>query len=320
VRRPERKAGQFEWIHSVRILILGAAAGGGFPQWNANNINCRRARDGNPNTPAQTQSSIAVSIDGVTWCLCNASPDLRQQIEANRPLQPHPDGPLRASPIGAVVLTNADIDHIAGLLSLRESQAFSLHATSRVLDTLGANSVFNVLNPAFVTRREIYLDAPFSPLPGLQITAFAVPGKVALYLEDSSRKDFGTVGGDTVGLEILDIANGRKFFYIPGCAQMTPPLAARLRNAPLVLFDGTLYTDDEMIVAGEGVKTGQRMGHISMSGDAGSIRAFAELGVQRRVFIHLNNTNPVLNLDSPERAAVLASGWEVAMDGMEISL
>jgi len=304
----------------VRILILGAAAGGGFPQWNANNKNCQRARNGNANAPAQTQSSIAVTVDGATWCLCNASPDLRQQIEANRQLQPRPDGPLRASPIGAVVLTNADIDHIAGLLSLRESQTFSLHATSRVLDTLGANSVFNVLNPAFVTRREIYLDAPFSPLPGLQITAFAVPGKVALYLEDSSRKDFGTVGGDTVGLEILDISSGRKFFYIPGCAEMTPQLAARLRNAPLVLFDGTLYTDDEMIVAGEGVKTGQRMGHISMSGSAGSIKAFATLGVQRRLFIHLNNTNPVLNLDSPERAAVLASGWEVAMDGMEISL
>ena len=304
----------------MRILILGAAAGGGFPQWNANNKNCQRVRDGSPSAPAQTQSSIAVSIDGATWCLCNASPDLRQQIEANRQLQPRPDAPVRASPIGAVVLTNADIDHIAGQLSLRESQAFSLHATSRVLDTLGANSVFNVLNPAFVTRLEITLDAPFAPLPGLQITAFAVPGKVALYLEDTTRTDFGTLSGDTVGLEILDIASGRKFFYIPGCADMPPRLAARLRDAPLVLFDGTLYTDDEMIVAGEGVKTGQRMGHISISGQQGSIKAFEGLGVQRRMFIHLNNTNPVLNLDSPERAAVQAGGWEVAMDGMEISL
>ncbi len=304
----------------MRILILGAAAGGGFPQWNANNENCQRARAHNSNTPAQTQSSIAVSVDGANWCLCNASPDLRQQIEANRPLQPRPDGPLRASPIGAVVLTNADIDHIAGLLSLRESQEFSVYATSRVLETLAANSVFNVLNPAFVARRETCLDTPFSPLPGLQITAFAVPGKVALYLEDASRKDFGTLGGDTVGLEICDVASGRKFFYIPGCAEMTQSLAARLRNAALVLFDGTLYTDDEMIVAGEGVKTGQRMGHMSMSGDAGSINAFAQLGVQRRLFIHLNNTNPVLNLDSPQRAAVLASGWEVARDAMEILL
>ncbi len=304
----------------MRILILGAAAGGGFPQWNANNTNCQRARGGNPDAPAQSQSSIAVSIDGANWCVCNASPDLRQQIEANRQLQPRPDGPLRASPIGAVVLTNADIDHIAGLLNLRESQAFSLYATARVLDTLHANSVFNVLNPAFVTRREIVLDTPFAALPGLQITAFAVPGKVALYLEDPTRKDFGTMGGDTVGLEILDVIGGRKFFYIPGCAEMTPQLAARLRDAPLVLFDGTLYTDDEMIVAGEGVKTGQRMGHMCISGPTGSIRAFESLGVKRRLFIHLNNTNPVLNLDSPQRAAVQASGWEVATDGMEILL
>jgi len=304
----------------MHILILGAAAGGGFPQWNANNANCQRARDGNPNAPAQTQSSIAVSVDGAMWCLCNASPDLRQQIEANRQLQPRPDGPLRASPIGAVVLTNGDIDHIAGLLNLRESQAFSLFATARVHGILRANSVFNALNPEFVARREIDLSTPFKPLPGIQITAFSVPGKVALYLEDPSQKDFGTSDGDTVGLEIMNIATGRKFFYIPGCAEMTPSLAARLRDAPLVLFDGTLYTDDEMIRAGEGVKTGKRMGHMSISGPSGSIRAFERLGVKRRLFIHLNNTNPALNLDSPERAAIAASGWEVAMDGMEIRL
>ncbi|MSP43242.1 MAG: pyrroloquinoline quinone biosynthesis protein PqqB [Alphaproteobacteria bacterium] len=304
----------------MRILILGAAAGGGFPQWNANNENCRRARSGDPATPPQTQSSIAVSADGTAWCLCNASPDLRQQIEANRPLQPSPDGPRRASPIAAAVLTNADIDHIAGLLNLRESQNFQLYATTRVQGTLAANSVFNVLNPDYVHRQVIKLDTPFSPLPGLSVTAFAVPGKVALYLEDRARDDFGTQSGDTVGLEIQDTASGRNFFYIPGCAGVTPELAERLRNAPLVLFDGTLYTDDEMIRAGEGVKTGQRMGHISMSGPQGSIHAFQDLRVSRRLFIHLNNTNPVLDLSSPERAAVEASGWEVAMDGMEIAL
>jgi pyrroloquinoline quinone biosynthesis protein B len=304
----------------MRILILGAAAGGGFPQWNANSENCRRARSGDAATPPQTQSSIAVSADGKTWCLCNASPDLRQQIEANRPLQPHPDGPRRTSPIAAAVLTNADIDHIAGLLNLRESQSFQLFATARVQDTLAANSVFNVLNPDYVRRQIIMLDTPFSPMPGLSVTAFAVPGKVALYLEDRTRDDFGTLSGDTVGLEIQDTASGRKFFYIPGCAGVTPQLAERLKNAPLVLFDGTLYTDDEMIRAGEGVKTGQRMGHISISGPQGSIRTFQELHVSRRLFIHLNNTNPVLDRSSPERAAVEASGWEVAMDGMEIEL
>ncbi len=304
----------------MRILILGAAAGGGFPQWNANNENCRRARNSDPATPPQTQSSIAISADGLHWCLCNASPDLRQQIEANRQLQPCPDSPVRASPIAAVVLTNGDIDHIAGLLNLRESQAFQLHATSRVLDTLAANSVFNTLNPDYVGRREIKLGAPFSPLPGIMVTPFAVPGKVALYQEDETRENFGTAPGDTVGLEIMDGVSGRKFFYIPGCADMTPDLAARLRGAALVIFDGTLYTDDEMISAGEGMKSGRRMGHMSISGPQGSIAAFAALDVRRRMFIHLNNTNPVLNLESPERAAVLAAGWEVAMDGMEITL
>lgn len=304
----------------MRILILGAAAGGGFPQWNANNANCRQARAGNRNFPAQTQSSIAISLDGRCWCLCNASPDLRQQIGANPQLQPDSAGPLRATPIRSVVLTNADVDHIAGLLHMRESQAFQLFATRRVLDTLAANSVFNVLNPQFVTRLPIALETPFEPLPGVQVTAFAVPGKVALYLEDTSRKNFGTQTDDTIGLEIRDLEGGGRFFYIPGCAEMNPPLAARLRDAPLVLFDGTLYTDDEMIASGEGVKSGARMGHISMSGPRGSLAAFAELGVRRRMFIHLNNTNPVLNLDGAERAALRKAGWEVAMDGMEIDL
>lgn len=302
----------------MRILILGAAAGGGFPQWNVNNANCQRARTGDPSTPPQTQSSIAVSLDGKVWCVCNASPDLRQQIEANAPLRPRAEGPLRSSPIEAVVLTNADIDHIAGLLSMRESQHFSIFATARVLGALGANGIFNALNPDFVARREIHLDAPFEALPGIGITAFAVPGKVALYLEDAAEPGFGTASGDTVGLEIAD--NAGSFFYIPGCAEMTPQLQARLRGAALVLFDGTLYTDDEMIRTGEGVKTGQRMGHMSISGPQGSIAAFQGLGVARRMFIHLNNTNPVLNLASAERAAVHAAGWEVAMDGMEIVL
>lgn len=304
----------------MRVLILGAAAGGGFPQWNANNTNCRAARAGDPNTPAQTQSSIAVSVDGEAWCLCNTSPDLRQQIEANPQLQPRANGPVRASPIGCVVLTNADIDHIAGLLSLRESQRLAIHATARVLDTLNDNSVFNVLNRELVARREITLDTVFEPLAGLQITAFAAPGKIALYLEDSGQENFGTISGDTVGLEIAEPASGQSFFYIPGCAEITSALRTRLRGAALVLFDGTLYTDDEMIRAGEGVKNGQRMGHISMSGPQGSIAAFAGLGVKRRMFIHLNNTNPVLNSGSPERAAVTAAGWEIAMDGMEIVL
>jgi len=311
----------------MQIRVLGSAAGGGYPQWNCNHPNSRRARAGDAAAPARTQSSIAVSCDGVHWLLCNASPDLRQQINDNPVLQPAADGPLRASPIQAVVLTNADVDHVTGLLTLRESQAFNLYATGRVLDVLAANSIFNVLNPAFVQRRPITLDQPFEPLRadgvalGCAVTAFAVPGKVALWLEDVHRGvDVGAVTEDTVALEIRDGASGRRFYYIPGCARMTPELAARIRGAALVFFDGTLWVDDEMIRDGVGVKTGSRMGHLSVSGPAGTMAAFEGLEVARKIFIHINTTNPILIAGTAERRAVEKAGWEVAFDGMHIAL
>src|SRR5690606_8496149 len=194
---------------------------------------------------------IAVSTDGERWVLCNASPDLRQQINDNPELQPRPDGPLRASPIAAIVLTNADVDHVTGLLTLRESQPLVLYATPRVQGVLAANSIFNVLNPEFVRREPLALDVPRellgpdgSPL-GLSIVPFAVPGKVALWLENAFAGDnFGSVAEDTIALEIRAAAGGARCFYIPGCAEMTDALAARLRGAPLVFFDGTLWTDD----------------------------------------------------------------------------
>ncbi len=311
----------------MQIKVLGSAAGGGYPQWNCNHPNSRRARAGDLAAPLRTQSSIAVSCDGQHWLLCNASPDLRQQINDNPALQPAADGPLRASPIQAVVLTNADVDHVTGLLSLRESQAFNLYATSRVLDVLAANSIFNVLNPAFVRRHPLALDQAFEPLRadgiglGCSVTAFAVPGKVALWLEDTQRGvDVGAVTEDTVALEIRDLASDRRFYYIPGCARMTPELAARLRGASLVFFDGTLWVDDEMIRDGVGVKTGSRMGHLSVSGPAGTMTAFEGLQVARKIFIHINTTNPILIDGTPERRAVEAAGWEVARDGMHVEL
>lgn len=253
--------------------------------------------------------------------MLNASPDLRQQIGENAQL--HPRGDDRHSPIRGVVLTNADVDHVAGLLTLRESQPLTLYATERIQSVLAANAVFNVLNPNFVERRAVRLAEPFrlAPAERMEVELFAVPGKVALWLEDASAgPGFGTEEGDTVGVRIRDTAADREFFYIPGCARLSPELAARLEGAELVLFDGTLWRDDEMVGAGLGVKTGQRMGHMSMSGPDGSIAAFADLGVRRRMFIHLNNTNPVLLADSPERAEVVAAGWQVACDGMEIEL
>ena len=307
----------------MRIRVLGSAAGGGFPQWNANSEACRRAWAGDPLAPPQTQSSVAVSADGDSWFLLNASPDLRQQINDNPPL--HPRRGKRDSAIQGAVLTNGDVDHVAGLLNLRESQRLTLYATRRILDVLAANPIFGVLNPEFVAREAVELDRPFDLVnadgqpSGLTVIAFAVPGKVALYLEDAAAGDnFGSQDEDTIGLHVGDGKTG--FYYIPGCARMTPSLADRLRGAPLVFFDGTLWTDDEMVAAGVGVKTGQRMGHMSMSGPEGSIAAFEELDVCRRVFIHVNNTNPVLLGDSPERAALEAAGWRLARDGMEIEL
>ena len=310
----------------MRVKVLGSAAGGGFPQWNCNGINSRAVRRGAANMQARTQSSIAVSATGRDWLLMNASPDIRQQIANTPELHPRADGPLRNTPISAVVLTNGDIDHIAGLLSLRESGQFSLYATDRVLAALNANSVFNVLNPDFVSRQQFQLDQPFQPICngrnlGLTIEAFAVPGKVALYLEDENAGDnFGTEEGDTVGLKITDSTNGKHFFYIPGCAALDAPLAARLRGAELLLFDGTLFTDDEMVEQGLSAKTGKRMGHMSMSGPDGSLAAFSDLDIASKIFIHINNSNPVLRDDSEARTAVKAAGWDVSYDGMEITL
>lgn len=308
------------------IRILGAAAGGGFPQWNCNGRNSAAARAGKPGFQPRTQCSLAVSANGSDWVLFNASPDLRQQINDTPALGARADGPRRNSPIAAVVLTGADVDFIAGLLNLREMQPFSIYGASRVLDTLAANSIFNVLNPDVVARRTFHFGEPTSiegagRETGLVVEAFPVPGKIALYLESGASSDnYGSREGDTIGLKVSAPASGTHFFFVPGCAVVDPELADRLRGAPLVFFDGTLYTDDEMIQQGLLPKTGQRMGHMSISGPEGSIAAFEPLGVKRKVYVHINNSNPVLDDNSPERRAAEAAGWEVGYDGMEIRL
>jgi pyrroloquinoline quinone biosynthesis protein B len=308
------------------IRILGAAAGGGFPQWNCNGRNSASVRAGKPGFTARTQSSLALSANGKDWVLLNASPDLRQQIAAAPALWPDAKGPLRNSPIKSAVVTNADVDHIIGLINLREAQPFSIYASSRVMETIKSNSVFNVLNEAIVPRRELALNTTTALEGagqdlGISVKAFAVPGKIALFLEDKSdTKGYGSREGDTIGLEVKETASGKTFYYIPGCAEMDPPLADTLRGAALVFFDGTLFTDDEMIAQGLLNKTGQRMGHISMSGPEGSIAAFKPLGVKRKVYVHINNSNPVLDENSAERKEAEAAGWEIGYDGMELHL
>lgn len=309
----------------LRVLVLGAAAGGGFPQWNSNNEASQRARRGDPAARPSSQSSVAVSADGENWVLLNASPDIRQQINDNHQL--HPKRGVRHSPIAAVLLTNGDVDHVAGLLTLRERYPLALYATSRVLEVINGNAIFNVLNPEFVDRRSMSLGETFEPKKkdgsgtGLDIRPFPVPGKVALYLEDASAgENFGTVEEDTIALRITDRESGRYLLYVPACAQLSDSLTDQLDDAALLMFDGTLWQDDEMPLQGAGSKTGRRMGHMSLSGPEGTLAAFAESGVERKVLIHINNTNPILLSDSPERAAVEEAGWQVAYDGMEITL
>ncbi len=309
----------------MRIRILGSGAGGGFPQWNCNCANCRAVRAGAPGFSARTQSSLAVSVDGANWVLLNASPDLREQIAAAPQLAPAEGDPVRASPIKAVALTNGDVDHVAGLLNLREAQPFSVYAAGRVLGALAANPIFTILQPQLVARIELPMDEAV-PLHGagvdlgLSIRAFPVPGKIALYLEDKNAPNFGTAAGDTLGLEVIETKTGKSFFYIPGCAKVDEALSARLRGAALVFFDGTLFHENEMIEQGLMGKTGSRMGHVNMSGDDGSMAAFAPLDVARKIYVHINNSNPVLDANSTQRALAHSAGWEVGADGMEVSL
>jgi pyrroloquinoline quinone biosynthesis protein B len=304
----------------VEARILGAAAGGGFPQWNSNAIGCRRARAGDPQATPRTQASIAVSADGHWWFLFNASPDLRHQIEATPCL--HPRHGLRSSPIAGVVLTGADVDAIAGLLTLRERQSFTIYGTARMHEVLDANPIFEVLARDVVARQRVAIGTPIMlMLPdgspsGLSVELFAVPGKIPLYLEEASVTPRIVEGEETVGAAITD--GMRRILFVPGCAGMTDALAQRVQGADVVLFDGTLWTDDEMLRAGVGTKTGMRMGHMSVSGPNGTLAAFSASDIRRKILLHINNSNPILLNDSPERAAVEAAGWEVAYDGMEI--
>jgi pyrroloquinoline quinone biosynthesis protein B len=306
----------------MRIIVLGSAAGGGFPQWNCACANCAAVRRGEPGFPARTQSSLAVTANNRDFLLLNASPDLRAQIAATPALHARGEFGTRDSPIAAVLVTNADVDHIGGLLTLRERQPFTLYATDMVSRVIESNSIFGVLSDV-VVRRTVALDRPTDisgpgGALGLTVEAFAVPGKVALFLEQGTP-DVGALSGNTIGLRIAD-QSGRSFYYIPGCAAVDAPLAERLGGASLVFFDGTLFTDDEMIAQGLSAKTGRRMGHVPMSGEGGSLDAFARLGVRRRVYVHMNNSNPVLDPASAERRAVERAGWEVAHDGLEIDL
>lgn len=307
----------------LQVVVLGAAAGGGVPQWNCGCPVCAAART--DSRLQSTQASIAISADGDHWFLINAAPDLRQQLIATAQLHPRA-GELRHSPISGVILTNGEIDAVAGLLSMREGSPFTIYAHAKVLSILKSNSIFNVLNEKNVGRQPIEIDLPFEPaLPGgapsgIEILPFAVAGKGAWYLEGKAHPGGSDGAGDTLGLRIGDKATGKYFYFIAACARVTDDLKARLAGAPLIFFDGTVWRDDELIVARLGNKTGQGMGHIAMSGDTGAIEALAGLDIGRKMFLHINNSNPALLPNSPERKLAERAGWQIPSDGTEITL
>jgi pyrroloquinoline quinone biosynthesis protein B len=275
---------------------------------------CQLAWAGDTRVQARTQASLAVSGDGAQWILLNATPDLRAQLLATPCLQPRAG--LRSSSIAAVILTGAEVDQVAGLLTLRERQTFTVLATGDTLAALEANPIFGVLAAGVVRRQKVALDVRF-PLPGdLEAELFAVPGKVALYLEGEAPA-LAAATGANVGVEIT--CGTRRLVYVPGAAAVPPAMHERLARADVVLFDATLFTDDEMIATGTGEKTGRRMGHMPLDGADGTLAALAGLG-RRRILTHINNTNPILIEGSPQRRKVEAAGFEVAQDGMEIVL
>ncbi|ARS49387.1 pyrroloquinoline quinone biosynthesis protein PqqB [Ectopseudomonas mendocina] len=304
----------------MHIQILGSAAGGGFPQWNCNCRNCRGVRAGTLRAQPRTQSSIAISDDGGEWILCNASPDIRAQLEAFPALQPARK--LRDTAIAGIVLLDSQIDHCTGLLTLREGCPHQVWCTEMVHQDLTTGfPLFNMLSHwnGGLQHRLIELDAtPFSipACPGLRLTAIALRSSAPPYSPHRGNPH----PGDNIGLFIEDLRTGGTLFYAPGLGQVDEQLLGWMRRADCLLVDGTLWRDDEMRVCEVGDKLGSEMGHLPQSGPGGMLEVLEGLPAARKILIHINNTNPILDLDSPERAELDARGIEVAFDGMSIHL
>ncbi|UJR83227.1 pyrroloquinoline quinone biosynthesis protein PqqB [Sandaracinus amylolyticus] len=291
------------------VRVLGAAAGGGFPQWNCGCPQCEGVRAGTIRATPRTQESIAVSANGEHWILVNASPDVRAQIESFPPLHPRPP---RRTPIAAVVLTNADLDHCLGLLTMREGTRLSVLATETVRRAFVED---NVLCRALDRIEWVSLvPGATREIAGLSIEAFSVPGKPPRYREGLTRPS----DDDNVGLLLGE--GGRLLGYASSVRAWSDGLSLALSRAACVLVDGTFWSDDELIRLGCSTRRARDMGHLPIGGEDGLLRSARGVESARRIFIHVNNTNPILVETSPERAEVSAAGWEVAWDGMEIAL
>lgn len=305
--------------------MLGSAAGGGVPQWNCACPNCQAARR-NAGVKSRSQDSMAVSADGRRWFLLNVSPDVARQIEAHEALQPIPDGKsaLRTSPVVGAVLTNGDLDHCIGLLSLREWTPLCLYATLETYAGLvEQNAMFRTLNRTrqHLIFRQVKLDV-FSPLldaegtpSGLSVCAFPVAGKVPLHMESWLEPSSET----NVGLIVEEEATGARLAYVPGAGSVEG-VAERATGVTCLFFDGTFWSDSELAELEQSARTAREMAHLPVGGAGGSLELLSTLAVKRRYYTHVNNTNPILREGSPERRAVEARGWAVAEDGLEVVL
>ena len=304
----------------MKIRVLGAAAGGGFPQWNCNCPNCSGLRRGTIRATARTQSSIAVSSDDVNWVLFNASPDLLAQIKAFPALQP--GRAIRDTGIRAIVLIDGQIDHTTGLLMLREGKPLEIYCTDMVHEDLTTgNPLFKILGHyCGVNWHPLRLgnDTQFQ-IPGVgQLSFSAVPLKSKAPPYSPHREN--PHQGDNVGMRITDQLSGRSLFYAPGLGEIEPHLYPLIAAADAIMVDGTFWTDDEMIAMGISTKTARSIGHLPQSGPNGMIEVLKPLKASKKILIHINNTNPILDEDSPQRAQLNANGIEVAFDGMEFEI
>ncbi|MEW6038984.1 MAG: pyrroloquinoline quinone biosynthesis protein PqqB [Pseudomonadota bacterium] len=302
------------------IRVLGAGAGGGFPQWNCRCDNCRRFRENKLNARGRTQSSIAVSADGRRWVLFNASPDIRSQLEAFP--ASHPREGVRDTGIHAIVLIDSQIDHTTGLLMLRESTSpLQVYCSEMVKQDLSTGfPLFRML--------EHYCGVEHHPVP-LDGGSFTIPGIEGLKFSTHSLKSKAPPysphrhdphEGDNIGVIVENLGNGRKLYYAPGLGEIEPHVRAAMEAADCLLVDGTFWREDEMRHAGICDKLAREMGHLPQSGDGGMLELLNALAEPRKVLIHINNTNPILDEDSPERQALTEAGVEVAYDGLEIVL
>jgi pyrroloquinoline quinone biosynthesis protein B len=309
-----------EMMGAMRIILLGTAAGGGLPQWNCNCSNCREARAGSTRVTPRTQSSVAVSADGRAWFLMNASPDLRVQLE-RVPDPQRRNKTLRGTNIEAVLLTNADLDHTLGLLLMREGGKVRVHATPRIREALTRGIS---LAPTLQSFGGIHWTNPsrkLSPLlrrdgsrSGLRYQVIDVIGTSPRYMKGSRSSGFG----HSVGYRIVDEKSGRRLLYLPDVAVLDEQTIDALSDCDVLLFDGTFWSENEMRKLGVGNLSAKQMGHIPIGGRQGSLKQLAPLRTARKIYTHINNTNPILRKGSPEYDAIRAVGVEVGRDGMEL--